>query len=568
MFHGWCGHRVASLPAPANCGVCKEQPRKVKVVTLTGSKVIDTISKQNSCRGRWLIHHVVIKGQGKMARQWQQLSLEEAKRHPLYGIKNWLAVFAFGVLVSPIRSVGQLSNSARDGGLTLSQVLNSNSQIATFIKAGLAFDLALPALLLWLLFSKNQHFRVTAIAVLILQWPAYLFVAYITGGTQITGVADAFFQQFLSSLLLNAIWVTYVQRSRRVRVTFENCVVVEKIGASTVHRNLSPSAATQTTTADNDAYAEALAEIEEHRLNKGVWARSFAESGGDESKAKALYIKARASAIGNEAVWVNTQQPDSVDASPHQSQSNSDVPNWGYERGQTSPNTGSGSKNDVSRNLVWSDAILIGVVAMVGYILYQETTKQQVVVAKQFQATAPQVDRPQYEPVQSPAQAEHGPWGNFQSQVPAATGQAERSVDEASNPSSWESYVQKVRGLEAAVNRGELPQVDGVASFVPPTFSPQRSNADAAALESGQTWWRNQSGTSIHIHVKNSTSNSLAVLGLDFSESDCRSNGEKRRFFVTLPKPIASGSQSVIQFKPDFSATERTNNCLVIFSVW
>lgn len=45
---------------------------------------------------------------------------------------------------------------------------------------------------------------------------------------------------------------------------------------------------------DNDAYAAALAEIEEDRLDKGVWARSFAESGGDESKAKALYIKARA----------------------------------------------------------------------------------------------------------------------------------------------------------------------------------------------------------------------------------------------------------------------------------
>lgn len=37
--------------------------------------------------------------------------------------------------------------------------------------------------------------------------------------------------------------------------------------------------------ASNDAYAAALAEIEEDRLDKGVWARSFAESGGDESKA-------------------------------------------------------------------------------------------------------------------------------------------------------------------------------------------------------------------------------------------------------------------------------------------
>ncbi len=62
--------------------------------------------------------------------------------------------------------------------------------------------------------------------------------------------------------------------------------------------------------ASNDAYAEALAEIEEGRLDKGIWARSFAESGGDESKAKALYIKARASAIEADAAWVDTRPPE------------------------------------------------------------------------------------------------------------------------------------------------------------------------------------------------------------------------------------------------------------------
>jgi hypothetical protein len=52
---------------------------------------------------------------------------------------------------------------------------------------------------------------------------------------------------------------------------------------------------------NNDAYAVALAEIEEDRLDKGVWARSFAESGGDESKAKATYIKVRAESIQSDA---------------------------------------------------------------------------------------------------------------------------------------------------------------------------------------------------------------------------------------------------------------------------
>lgn len=63
------------------------------------------------------------------------------------------------------------------------------------------------------------------------------------------------------------------------------------------------------TPAGNDAYAAALAEIEEVRLDKGVWARSFAESGGDESKAKASYIKARAESLKNAEGWVHARPP-------------------------------------------------------------------------------------------------------------------------------------------------------------------------------------------------------------------------------------------------------------------
>lgn len=65
--------------------------------------------------------------------------------------------------------------------------------------------------------------------------------------------------------------------------------------------------------ANNEAYAAAFAEIEERRLDKGVWARAFSESGGDESKAKAAYIKARAEAIQSADVWIDTIPPDVAD---------------------------------------------------------------------------------------------------------------------------------------------------------------------------------------------------------------------------------------------------------------
>lgn len=242
-----------------------------------------------------------------MARQWQQLSLEGAKRHPLYGIKNWLAVFAFGVLIAPFRSIGGVSNAAREAGLTLSQLLNADISTGAFVTSSMAFDSAVAGLLLWLLFSKNRHFRVASISLLVLQWPAYFVVAFITGGTKIPGFVGVFVFQFFGGLLLTVIWVAYLQRSRRVRVTFENCVVVEKKSTSQIRGNGMPVPTTQASSSGNDAYAAALAEIEEGRLDKGVWARAFADAGGEDAKAKALYIKARAGAAMSAVVWEDTQ---------------------------------------------------------------------------------------------------------------------------------------------------------------------------------------------------------------------------------------------------------------------
>ena len=71
--------------------------------------------------------------------------------------------------------------------------------------------------------------------------------------------------------------------------------------------NVSSPQSQQSARPVNDAYAEALSEIEEGRVDKGVWARAFADAGGDESKAKALYIRARAEATKHAVVWEDTQ---------------------------------------------------------------------------------------------------------------------------------------------------------------------------------------------------------------------------------------------------------------------
>ena len=45
---------------------------------------------------------------------------------------------------------------------------------------------------------------------------------------------------------------------------------------------------------EEDAYAWASNEIEDGTYKKGIWAKAFADSDGDEQKQKALYIKYRA----------------------------------------------------------------------------------------------------------------------------------------------------------------------------------------------------------------------------------------------------------------------------------
>ncbi len=50
----------------------------------------------------------------------------------------------------------------------------------------------------------------------------------------------------------------------------------------------------------DEAYAEAMAEIDESRTVKGLWVRCYAESDGDEKRTKAAYLSKRAEALATE----------------------------------------------------------------------------------------------------------------------------------------------------------------------------------------------------------------------------------------------------------------------------
>ena len=47
-----------------------------------------------------------------MSTHWKKIPLAEAQAHPLYGVKNWLAVFALGVLLGGLLGLGSLNSEA------------------------------------------------------------------------------------------------------------------------------------------------------------------------------------------------------------------------------------------------------------------------------------------------------------------------------------------------------------------------------------------------------------------------------------------------------------------------
>lgn len=242
----------------------------------------DTQSQRHSRLG-------ISEGSIGMKREWRKVSLQQAKEHPLYGIKNWLAVFAFGVILGPLQALGRIRNSAHELGVTAWQLLANDLANTGFLTFSLVFSVAVSGALLWLLYTLHPRFRVLATIILLCNGPVYILMAILTGAFRMPGVTGALTHGFVVSFFWLFVWAIYLHRSRRVRVTFEHCVLRES------ERPAGLASDVRKASAPNESdWAGALAEIEEGRVNKGAWARAFAEAGGDDARAKAIYIKTRA----------------------------------------------------------------------------------------------------------------------------------------------------------------------------------------------------------------------------------------------------------------------------------
>lgn len=151
---------------------------------------------------------------------WTRISAEDAKCHPLYGVRGWLSGFAFAlvfgffqelqpILFQAFKAVGPINLFAHD------------IPIIRVLKFALVIDALAAITIYWLLFAKHQSFRPVSICILLSLWPAEALRGILDPSP---AVVDALGLSFFTYVLHCAFWVTYLQRSKRVRVTFEHKV--------------------------------------------------------------------------------------------------------------------------------------------------------------------------------------------------------------------------------------------------------------------------------------------------------------------------------------------------------
>lgn len=236
------------------------------------------------------------------------MSAEEARRHPSYGIRGWLAFFALGLLLGGfLLVIGGVVGAVLINEISLGRFLALDIPSIRFLIGNYVISVLATAIICWLLFSKHQSFRSVSSAVLLGIWPAEVLVGILEPSPEAT---KALALSFLPNALSCAVWVTYLQRSKRVRVTFEHSVKMSQgdvAGTSSL-----PSApktreaqtdtlvvdVTQPSQKTTDAYEDRLytqiaQELEANTVDKGLWTKAFAQARGDDKQTRVLYIQTR-----------------------------------------------------------------------------------------------------------------------------------------------------------------------------------------------------------------------------------------------------------------------------------
>jgi hypothetical protein len=150
------------------------------------------------------------------------------------------------------------------------------------------------SLILYLLFFKHKLFRPSANVYLLMAGPIQLASLWVEGvNLSSTLVGDSVMSFLVAWPLSCAIWLTYLNRSKRVRLTYEGLVFNKPPTPPTIDVASTQPRMSEATTHNDLLWSQAMQEAEGENRQVALWARCFAEADGDEAKAKARYIKQR-----------------------------------------------------------------------------------------------------------------------------------------------------------------------------------------------------------------------------------------------------------------------------------
>lgn len=153
--------------------------------------------------------------------KWTSISLDEAKQHPLYGVKGWLLLLAAGPGIGLALLLFEMAGLLTVENVRLGVVLRSHAPEVFYAKVVLTFLMLQATIWYWALLSRNVRFRWIATILYLSTWP----VAVLLGlWFPFSSIGDLLGGTFLPWLVTCVLWIAYLHRSERVRVTFEQCV--------------------------------------------------------------------------------------------------------------------------------------------------------------------------------------------------------------------------------------------------------------------------------------------------------------------------------------------------------
>jgi hypothetical protein len=256
--------------------------------------------------------------------KWRYVGKETAAAHELYGVGGWLLFFAVGCFLGLLADLGRVNTDARSMGLSVGDYLSIPHPSISLTKATLLYEVIAVACIYWMIFSKSVNFRKYTSVLLLSMFPVVCLVAFVNS---YEGVGAALASGFIRWAVSCGVWVSYLQLSTRVRVTFEHCIPEESQKIQNHNQSLiSPGSEHASTIApavagedervtipasdepEEQFWAIALSECDEQKMRPGLWAKAFADAQGQEAVAKAQYMRLRAAQLQTEHMLLKKQE--------------------------------------------------------------------------------------------------------------------------------------------------------------------------------------------------------------------------------------------------------------------